>query len=400
MEGRTTARRAAGLIALLCALAVALGVAFAPLGAHAAETGSAKADASASASADKAKAGASAQADSAQKDAASTGATREFTDSLGRTVEIPQDVTAIAASGPLAQQVLMTIAPDKLVGLASELSDSQKKYFGEQYASLPVFGQFYGGKGDTLNKEAVAAANPQVVIDVGEEKDGMAEDFDALQDQLGIPVIHVASTLATYDECYTMLGDLLGMPEKGKELADYCANAYDQVKSVMDSIPEDQRISVLYLTGDDGTSVLAKGSYQANVIDMVANNAAVVDDPSAKSNQTSLEQISNWNPQVIIFAPKSYYDKAAGDPTWAALDAISSGSYYQVPAEPFNWLNGPPSVNQVLGMQWLPRILYPDKFDDSLYDVVAGYYKAFYGYDLSQDEFNELTATAVPAEEK
>lgn len=378
MERSTTARRSAGLIALLCALVLALGVALAPLSVQAAESAG-------SSAADK---------------AASTGATREFTDSLGRTVEIPENVTAIAASGPLAQQVLMTIAPDKLVGLASELSDSQKKYFGEQYGDLPVFGQFYGGKGDTLNKEAVAAANPQVVIDVGEEKDGMAEDFDALQDQMGIPVVHIASTLATYDQAYTMLGELLGMPDKAKELADYCANAYEQVKSVMDSIPEDERTSVLYLTGEDGTSVLAKGSYQANVIDMVANNAAVVDDPSAKSNQTSLEQISNWNPEVIIFAPKSYYDKAADDPTWSALTAISSGSYYQVPAEPFNWLNGPPSVNQVLGMQWLPRILYADKFDDSLYDVVSSYYKTFYGYDLTQDEFNELTATAVPEDLK
>ena len=390
MERSRTARRTAGLIALLCALAVALAVVLAPLGsqvAYAAGADSAKADAAKATSA---------KADSSKADA---GATREFTDSLGRTVEIPQDVTAIAASGPLAQQVLMTMAPDKLAGLSSELTDSQKKYFGEQYADLPVFGQFYGGKG-TLNKEAVAAANPQVVIDVGEEKDGMAEDFDALQEQLGIPVVHVASTLATYDEAYTMLGELLGMPERGKELADYCAKAYEQVNSVMESIPEDQRVSVLYLTGDDGTSVLAKGSYQANVIDMVANNAAVVDDPSSRSNQTSLEQISNWNPQVIIFAPESYYDKAAGDPTWAALDAISSGSYYQVPAEPFNWLNGPPSVNQVLGMQWLPRILYQDKFDDNLHDVIAGYYKTFYGYELSQDEYNELTATAVPADMK
>ena len=65
-----------------------------------------------------------------------------------------------------------------------------------------------------------------------------------------------------------------------------------------------------------------------------------------------------------------------------------------MPGTPWCWLNNPPTVNQVLGMQWLPRLLYPDQYDDDMYDTVAGYFKTFYGYDLSQAEFDEIAAHA------
>ena len=303
-------------------------------------------------------------------------ATRTFTDSLGREVELPAQIDRVAASGPLAQNVLLTIAPEKMVGLAT--------------------------KGD-FNKEAVAAADPQVVIDVGEAKDGMKDDLDTLQDQIGIPIVHIASSLDSYDKAYTMLGELLGTTDRAKELADYCKKAYDETTSVMASIPESERANVLYCVGDSGLNIIAKGAYQGGVVDMCANNIGVVEKAtgSGTGNEVSFEQIANWNPGVILFATNGkdagdFYDAAGTDPTWASLDAIQSGSYYQVPKTPYNWLSSPPSVNQVLGMQWLPRVLYPGKFSTSVTDVAKDYYKTFYGYDLTDADIAELMAHAVP----
>lgn len=360
-----------------CALVLALGTAAAPA-AFAAESASADSDAAAS---------------------ATEGATREFTDSLGRTVEVPAEITSIAPSGFLAQQVLLTVAPEKMVCLGSSLSESQAHFFGEQYADLPEVGAAFGAKG-TLNREAVAASGAQILIDIGEAKDGMAEDLDTLQDQLGIPCVNITSDLATYGDCYRTLGELLGVEERANEIADYCDAAYQEISDVMATIPEEERVGVLYLTGEDGLSVLAKDSYQSNVVDMVSDNLAVVDEPSGSSNQTSMEQIALWDADFIVFAPGSAYDLAGTDETWQTLTAIESGNYCEVPGEPFNWLNGPPSVNQVMGMQWLPRVLYPDHFDDDMYETVAAYYKTMYQYDLSEDEFNEITARAVPVNQQ
>ena len=61
------------------------------------------------------------------------------------------------------------------------------------------------------------------------------------------------------------------------------------------------------------------------------------------------------------------------------------------------WLNSPPSVNQLLGTQWFPRVCYPELFDDSMQDVVSAYYKALYNYELSDAEWAEIAATSAPA---
>lgn len=51
------------------------------------------------------------------------GGTITFTDDLGRTVELPAQIDKICPSGFTAQQVLLTMAPDKMVGLAQNADD-------------------------------------------------------------------------------------------------------------------------------------------------------------------------------------------------------------------------------------------------------------------------------------
>ena len=46
-------------------------------------------------------------------------ATRTFTDSVGRTVELPVDLDKVAVSGSLSQIVLFALCPDRLVGIAT-----------------------------------------------------------------------------------------------------------------------------------------------------------------------------------------------------------------------------------------------------------------------------------------
>lgn len=338
------------------------------------------------------------EASSASSSAATQNETRTFTDSLGREVELPAQIDRIAPSGHTANQVLLTMAPEKMVSLSQDLTEDQLKYINlPNYADLPITGAAFGSKGD-INKEAVAAADPQVIIDTGEVKDGLEEDMNTLQDQLGIPVVFIETKLEDYGAAYEMLGELLGMPERGKELSDYCAAAYKEVTDVMATIPDSERVNLGYFLGDAGLNTIAKNSYQGQVIDLCANNVAVLEKAtgSGQGQEVSLEQIALWNPDLIIFAPDSIYDTVADDPAWDGIAAIDNGNFYETPASPYNWLNNPPTVNQVMGMQWLPRLLYPDKFDTSIADVTKSYYKMFYGYELTDEEVANLTAKALP----
>lgn len=329
-------------------------------------------------------------------DGTQTETTRVFTDSCGREVTVPADIQKIAVSGPLAQMVVFAIAPDKMVGVANAWDESAKAYFDAKYLELPLLGQLYGGKGE-LNLETLLAAAPDVVIDVGEPKDSMAEDLDALQEQTGIPFVHIDAYLASMDDTYAMLGDLLAMPNEAQGLADYCRYAYDKVKAIADSV---EKVNLLYITGEEGLNVIARGSYHAEVIDMLCNNLAVVDEPSSKGtgNEVDMEQILNWNPAVVIFAPGSIYSTVADNENWQTIPAIRDGRYYEVPMGPYNWMGFPPSVQRILGMQWMAKVLYPDAADHDMYETTQTYFQLFYHCDLTAEQYAALTAHSLAAD--
>lgn len=329
-------------------------------------------------------------------DGTQTETTRVFTDSCGREVTVPADIQKIAVSGPLAQMVVFAIAPDKMVGVANAWDESAKAYFDAKYLELPLLGQLYGGKGE-LNLETLLAVETDVVIDVGEPKDSMAEDLDALQEQTGIPFVHIDAYLASMDDTYAMLGDLLAMPNEAQGLADYCRYAYDKVKAVADSV---EKVNLLYVTGEEGLNVIAKGSYHAEVIDMLCNNLAVVDEPSSKGtgNEVDMEQILNWNPAAVIFAPGSIYSTVADNENWQTIPAIRDGRYYEVPMGPYNWMGFPPSVQRILGMQWMAKVLYPDAADYDMYETTQTYFQLFYHCDLTAEQYAALTAHSLAAD--
>ncbi len=200
--------------------------------------------------------------------------------------------------------VVFAIAPDKMVGVANAWDETAENYFDQKYLDLPLLGQLYGGKGE-LNLETLLTADPDVVIDVGEPKSTMAEDLDGLQEQTGIPFVHIDAYLASMDDTYAMLSDLLAMPNEGQALADYCRNAYDTVKAIVDGV---EKADVLYITGEEGLNVIARDSYHAEVIDMLCNNLAVVDEPSSKGtgNEVDMEQILNWYPLSCSSPPAAF----------------------------------------------------------------------------------------------
>lgn len=326
--------------------------------------------------------------------------TREFIDDCGRTVVLPVEITRLAISGPLTQIYTLPIALDSgiLVGCATQFSADFAKYIPDSFKGLPELGQLYGGKG-TMDKEALLAANPQVVLDVGEAKGDIVSDLDALTEQTGIPFVHIDAKIETAPEAYRRIGELIGKTEKTDELATWCENCLADINGIMEKVDADgARKTILYCLGDKGLNVLAENSFHADTLKLVAKNAAEIEDvlPTGDGNEVDMEQLILWNPDVIVFAASSIYSQVGEDPAWQQMKAISTGNYYRTPAGPYEWLQSPPAVQRYLGMVWLASILYPDYVNYDLYEKVSEYYKLFYDYDLTSETFAELTADSLP----
>ena len=75
-----------------------------------------------------------------------------------------------------------------MVSVSATPSSAQYRYLPQNLLTLPTTGQMYGSK-STLNLETLLSCNAQLVIDLGDRKENMEQDLDALQKQIGIPVI-------------------------------------------------------------------------------------------------------------------------------------------------------------------------------------------------------------------
>lgn len=324
--------------------------------------------------------------------------TREFTDSTGRTVTVPAEITKVAVSGPLAQIYVLPLCPEMMVGFAGEFSEEAAIYIPQKYLDLPQLGQLYGGKGE-MDLEALLAAEPDVVIDVGEAKDTIVKDMDSLTEQTGIPFVHIDATVATAPEAYRKLGELTGKTDKAEELAAWCEKTYKMTEDMMAKVDTDgKRKTVLYCLGDSGTNVLAKDSFHAETVNLMSTNLAVIKDvvSSGGGNEVDIEQIMKWNPEVIIFSPDSIYDTVASESSWSGVTAIKNGNFYETPSGPYGWLSSPPSVQRYLGLIWLGELLYPEYAEYDLKAEVKDYYKLFYECDLTDEMYDDLVDKALP----
>lgn len=320
--------------------------------------------------------------------------TRTVTDSCGRSVSVPVKIERVAPSGSVAQLMLLTLAPELLVGLSNMPDAAQLEYLPDGIDKLPVFGQFYGGKSN-LNMESLISADPQIIIDLGEKKKSAGEDMDSVQEQTGIPTVFIQADLDSAADAYRSLGDLLGCPEKAEKIASYIEDTVAYAAEKRELIAPEDRISVMYAVGESGLNCNARGSMQADVIELIgAENAVVVpeNELSAKSggNTISMEQLYVFAPDCIIFNAEGAYDAVSGDKTWQELEAIKEGRYYETPSLPYNWMSNPPSVNRILGIWWLGNLLYPEIYDYDIYEKVTEFYSLFYGRELSREQVSAM----------
>ena len=67
-----------------------------------------------------------------------------------------------------------------------------------------------------------------------------------------------------------------------------------------------------------------------------------------------------------------------GDRALASLKAVRDGRVHLSPTMPFCWVDFPPSVNRLIGLGWLAKILYPDKFPEDIRAQTRDFYTMFY----------------------
>ncbi len=320
---------------------------------------------------------------------------RVFEDSAGRKVAVPARVERVYAAGPPASILVFAVAPDKLIGWTSAWREAERPFIARRYADLPTLGRLTG-RGNTANVEVVIQAKPDLIIDYGTVSRTHASLADRVQEQSGIPYLLLDGDFDRMPEAIRQIGRLADEDARAGALARYAEETVSEISRRVAPIPGDKRPRVYYGRGPQGLVTGLAGSINTESIEQLGAVNVAAGLGRGELVQVSVEQVLRWNPDIVVTIDPNFHAIARVHPTWRELPAIKAGRFHLAPNVPFGWIDFPPSINRLIGLRWLARILYPDVFPEDLRPIVRDFYARCYHQTPSEAQLDQLLRPSTP----
>ncbi len=310
-------------------------------------------------------------------------------DAAGRSVPAPAKVSRVFPAGPPAAILLYTLAPEMLIGWPRANRPEECAYMLPEICTRPEVGRITG-RGNTANLETVLALKPDLILDVGSTSATFVSLADRVQEQTGIPYALLDGRFSGIASAYRSLGALIGRREDAEKLARYTEDTLTTILGRVEPIAMSERPKVYYARGPRGLATGLGGSINVETIELISRNVA--GETQGGLANVSIEQILVWNPDVIVTIDQEFAAAVRGDPTWASVKAVRDNRVHLSPKMPFGWVDFPPSVNRLIGLWWLAKILYPERFPEDLRALTQDFYSRFYHVTPSAAQIDHVLA--------
>ncbi len=347
---------------------------------------------------------ASASASVTAAQTAESPATVTITDHAGRTVSVPADPKSVVVTSVLPFASVLTVYLDSASSIKAmepaSMNAARNGILSELYPEiLDVDTDIMNG--DDLNIEAVAALNPDVVF----YNAGNTKEAESLENA-GLTAVGISPTkwnydcIKTYEEWISLLNEIYPSRSAGREdlVEAYSKEMEEKIQAKTDALSDDEKQKVLFLFQyDDNTMVTSGSSFFGQWwCDAVGARNAAESVSADNSNATiTMEQVYEWNPDVIIITnftktqPEDLYDNAIGSDDWSSVKAVADHRVYKMPLGTYRTYT--PGVDTPLTLEWLAQAVYPELFSDV--DVVADvkdYYSELYGITLTDEQVQAM----------
>lgn len=317
---------------------------------------------------------------------------KQFTDSGGRQVELPDKVERVLPAGPPASVTLFTIAPEKMLGWTRAPSPQARAFLPARYAELPEIGRLTG-RGNTVNLENVVRLKPDLVLDVGDTTATYVSLADQVQQQTHIPYVLIGGRLPDSATTLRTIGSLLRVDKRADTLARYAEAILTQTRQRVGKIAPGDRPSIYVARGPRGLETAVAGSIGSEVVDLIAARNVVGAGTAPRTIvEVSPEQILAWQPDVILAVDRRLYATIGTDPVWRELKAVKAKRVHFVPDLPFSWLDDPPAPSRLIGLLWLGKLLYPSAFPEDIRAEAHRFYALFYQQEPTNAQLDGLLA--------
>ncbi|EIQ1937789.1 ABC transporter substrate-binding protein [Escherichia coli] len=330
-----------------------------------------------------------------------TQAERTFTDQIGREVKVPDKVDRIVVLQHQTLNLLVQMnATDKIVGVMS----NWKQQLGSNYARLAPELSNKASLGDLthVDAEKLVALHPQVVFVTNYAPQEMIDKISSL----GIPAVAISlrhddegernklnPVMADEEQAYVkglyegimLIGNIINKPEEAKALIKATENGCRMVSNRLQLLPEEQRVRA-YMANPELTTY---GSGKYTGLMMKHAGAVNVAASTIKGfKQVSIEQVIEWNPQVIFVQNRypAVVNEIQSSPQWQVIDAVKNHRVYLMPEYAKAWGYPMPEAMGI-GELWMAKKLYPEKFNDvDMHKIVNDWYKTFYRTDYQGED--------------
>jgi iron complex transport system substrate-binding protein len=247
----------------------------------------------------------------------------------------------------------------------------------------------------SIGPEQIAAIQPDLVI----MKSFNAEKLGTPLEALNIPVIYLDfETPEQYERDLKTLGQLFQDPEQAEKLVSFYQSRVDSVSKAVSGLTDDQkpRTLLLYYSEKDGAvafNVPPMNWMQTLMVETAGGRPVWADaNPGGGWTIVNLEQIANWNPEVIFIV--SYFkpvnevvSSLKVDSKWQLLDAVKNNKIYGFATDAYSW--DQPDTRWILGLSWVAQKLHPDSFQNvDMVEEAKVFYRELYGMDDSAFQTN------------
>jgi iron complex transport system substrate-binding protein len=298
-------------------------------------------------------------------------------DATGRTVSAPDKLARVYPAGPPATVELYTLAPDLLIGWLEPLTPEAREFLLPDIAARPQIPRLTGRGGGDVNLEALKSAKPDVIVDIGNVNADFKSLAEKVQQDTGIPYVLLDGHLDRVGATYRALGQLLGRADDAEKLASSAENTIAIVTQRSKAVPSEARPRVYYARDKSGLQTGFGGSMISEPIEFIgARNVAA--DLHGSHGVATIEQVRAWDPEIIIASDADFAASVRSDPAWASIAAVKNSRVHLSPKLPFGWVDYPPAVNRLIGLWWLGKIFYPDRFPEDIKTLARDFYTAFY----------------------
>lgn len=326
-----------------------------------------------------------------QSNDAANGKVRTVVDMKGISVEVPEQTERYIVLWKSYTGVLgMLDRCEGLVGCDYKVDSANDAWLFEicpKAAELTV-----------VTEEITAEEVMEMNVDVVFWQSPNCEELAKQLNKLGVPAVNVDYTdYETMKQSITLAAEVLGTNEAKTRAEAYNEYLTEVITEISEKAPSnrEEQVSILNLRKLETLRADGKNTVADTWINTIGA-VNIVGEQNLEGNQyLELEQIYEWDPDVIVSSQVGDDKIMYADQMYSQLNAVSNNNVFINPLGIFTWNRY--CIESPLQLYWASTTFYPELFEDiNIEEETKGFYKKFFDYEVSDEDIRHILNAEPP----